>query len=213
MSEYSKLNPLNRFVVGLTGGIGSGKSTAAKHFEKLGAEVINADIIARDSVSSGSHALLKIKQHFGKKIVDKKGNLERSKLREIIFEDTSEKLWLENLLHPIIREKIILDINNASGCYVLLESPLLFETNQYKLVNVVLLIDVPEEMQIIRASQRDKATMNEIKKIINTQMPRSEKIKLSTYIADNTKSEDDLKKQVDYYHRKFSELARNSCNL
>ena len=213
MSEYSKLNPLNRFVVGLTGGIGSGKSTAAKHFEKLGAEVINADVIARDSVSSGSQALLKIKRHFGEKIVDKKGNLERSKLREIIFEDTSEKLWLENLLHPIIREKIILDINNASGCYVLLESPLLFETNQYKLVNVVLLIDVPEEMQIIRASQRDKATMNEIKKIINTQMPRSEKIKLSTYIADNTKSEDDLKKQVDYYHRKFSELARNSCNL
>ena len=94
-----------------------------------------------------------------------------------------------------------------------MESPLLFETNQYKLVNEVLLIDVPEELQVFRASQRDKSTSNEIKKIIKTQMPRSEKIKLSTYIADNTKSEDDLKKQVEYYHKKFSELARNSCNL
>ena len=207
------MNPFNRFVVGLTGGIGSGKSTAAKYFEKLGAKVINADVVARDSVSSGSQALLKIKQHFGEKIVDKKGRLDRSKLREIIFDNTSEKLWIENLLHPIIREKIILDINNASGSYVLLESPLLFETNQYKLVNVVLLIDVPEELQIIRASQRDKTTSNEIKKIIKTQMPRSEKIELSTYIADNTKSEDDLKKQVEYYHKKFIDLARNSCNL
>ena len=207
------MNPFNRFVVGLTGGIGSGKSTAAKYFEKLGAKVINADNVARDSVSSGSQALSKIRQHFGEKIVGKKGKLDRSKLREIIFDDTSEKLWLENLLHPIIREKIILDINNTSGSYVLLESPLLFETNQYKLVNVILLIDVPEELQIIRASQRDKTTNNEIKKIIKTQMPRSEKLKLSTYIADNTKSEDDLKKQVEYYHKKFSELARNSCKL
>ena len=124
------MNPFNRFVVGLTGGIGSGKSTAAKYFEKLGAKVINADVVARDSVSSGSQALLKIRRHFGEKIVDKKGKLDRSKLREIIFDNTSEKLWLENLLHPIIREKIILDINNASECYVLLESPLLFETNQ-----------------------------------------------------------------------------------
>ena len=206
------MNPFNRFVVGLTGGIGSGKSTAAKYFEKLGAKVINADVVARDSVSLGSQALLKIRQHFGEKIVDKKGKLDRSKLREIIFDNTSEKLWLENLLHPIIREKIILDINNASGSYVLLESPLLFETNQYKLVNVVLLIDVPEELQIIRASQRDKSTSNTIKKIIKTQMPRSEKIELSTYIADNAKSVDDLKKQVEYYHKKFSELARNSCN-
>ena len=207
------MNPFNRFVVGLTGGIGSGKSTAAKYFEKLGAKVINADVVARDSVSPGSQALLKIRQHFGEKIVNKNGRLDRSKLREIIFDNTYEKLWLENLLHPIIREKIILDINNTSGSYVLLESPLLFETNQYKLVNVVLLIDVPEELQIIRASQRDKSTSNEIKKIIKTQMPRSEKIELSTYIADNTKSEDDLKKQVEYYHKKFSELARNSCNL
>ena len=206
------MNPFNRFVVGLTGGIGSGKSTAAKYFEKLGAKVINADVVARDSVSPGSQALLKIRQHFGEKIVNKNGRLDRSKLREIIFDNTSEKLWLENLLHPIIREKIILDINNASGSYVLLESPLLFETNQYKLVNVVLLIDVPEELQIIRASQRDKSTSNAIKKIIKTQMPRSEKIELSTYIADNTKSVDDLKKQVEYYHKKFSELARNSCN-
>tara|TARA_A100001015_G_scaffold85295_1_gene94736 strand:+ start:3120 stop:3743 length:624 start_codon:yes stop_codon:yes gene_type:complete len=207
------LNPFNRFVVGLTGGIGSGKSTAAKYFEKLGAKVINADVVARDSVSSGSQALLKIIQHFGEKIVDKKGKLDRSKLREIIFDNSSEKLWLENLLHPIIREKIILDINNASESYVLLESPLLFETNQHKMVNVVLLIDVPEELQVIRASQRDKSTSNEIKKIIKTQMPRSEKIKLSTYVADNTKSEDDLKKQVKYYHKKFSELGRNFCNL
>ncbi len=207
------MNPFNRFVVGLTGGIGSGKSTAAKYFEKLGAKVINADVVARDSVSSGSQALLKIRQHFGEKIVDKKGKLDRSKLREIIFDNTSEKLWLENLLHPIIREKIILDINNTSESYVLLESPLLFETNQYKLVNVVLLIDVPEELQVIRASQRDKSTSNEIKKIIKTQMPRSEKIKLSTYIADNTKSEDDLRNQVEYYHKKFSELGRSFCNL
>ena len=207
------MNPFNRFVVGLTGGIGSGKSTAAKYFEKLGAKVINADVVARDSVSSGSQALLKIRRHFGEKIVDKKGKLDRSKLREIIFDNTSEKLWLENLLHPIIREKIILDINNASESYVLLESPLLFETNQYKLVNVVLLIDVPEELQVIRASHRDKSTSNEIKKIIKTQMPRSEKIKLSTYIADNTKSEDDLKKQVEFYHKKFSELGTNFCNL
>ena len=207
------MNPFNRFVVGLTGGIGSGKSTAAQYFEKLGAKVINADVVARDSVSSGSQALLKIRQHFGEKIVDKKGRLDRSKLREIIFDNTSEKLWLENLLHPIIREKIILDINNTSGSYVLLESPLLFETNQYKLVNVVLLIDVPEELQVLRASQRDKSTSNEIKKILKTQMPRSEKIKLATYIADNTKSEDDLRKQVDYYHKKFIDLARNSWNL
>ena len=147
------MSSFNCFVVGLTGGIGSGKSTASQYFEQLGIQIVNADQVARDCVMPGTSALDEIINHFGKKIIDKNGDLNRSELRKIIFDNESAKMWLEQLLHPIIRDELILRINKAFSVYVILESPLLFETKQDSLTDTTLVIDSPIELQIQRASK------------------------------------------------------------
>ena len=197
----------NRFIVGLTGGIGSGKSTASQYFEQLGIQIVNADQVARDSVIPGTSALNKIIDHFGQEIIDENGNLNRSELRKIIFDNESAKMWLEQLLHPIIRDELILRINNASSVYVILESPLLFETKQDNLTDTTLVIDLPIELQIQRASNRDHASEEDIKKIINSQMKREERIKMATFVIENKNNLNDLKKHVKRLHEKFKKLA------
>ena len=155
----------------------------------------------------GTSALNEIINHFGKKIIDKNGDLNRSELRKIIFDNESAKMWLEQLLHPIIRDELILRINKASSVYVILESPLLFETKQDSLTDTTLVIDSPIELQIKRASKRDQTSEEAIKKIINSQMKREERIKMATFVIENKNNVVDLKKHVKLLHEKFTKLA------
>lgn len=194
-------------IVGLTGGIGSGKSAASALFEKLGTHLVDADVVAREVVEPGRPALASISKQFGSDILDEAGSLNRTKLREIIFSDTNAKRWLEALLHPIIRSEIIRQLAQAESPYAILVSPLLFETDQHTLCSRTLLIDAPEELQIERASKRDSSSIDGIKKIIAVQMPRNEKQKHANDIILNDGSEEHLKHMVDSQHQRYLELS------
>jgi dephospho-CoA kinase len=193
-------------VIGLTGGIGSGKSTVAKEFLKLGIYIVDADKKARDAVALGKPALGEISEHFGSGILAPDGNLDRAKLRSLIFSAHEEKEWLEQLLHPLIRQDIEADLKSATSPYAILESPLLFETNQHQMTDKTLLIDVPIEIQVTRSCQRDNNTETQIRKIIETQMPRTQKQDRADFVLDNTISQSELNNKVGQLHKVFLSL-------
>ncbi len=143
------------FVIGLTGGIGSGKSTVASIFANLGIEVINADQLARDAVEPGSPTLATIAERYGDYILQEDGSLNRSLLREIVFADAREREWLERLTHPLIAQLMKDQLQAVSSPYAILESPLLIETDQKELVDRILVIDIVEETQLQRTLARD----------------------------------------------------------
>ncbi|UTA48881.1 dephospho-CoA kinase [Simiduia sp. 21SJ11W-1] len=194
----------NTPVFGLTGGIGSGKSTAASAFRSHGITVVDADQVAREPVEPGSPALETIEEHFGPSILTASGQLNRPALRQIIFQNPAEKQWLENLLHPIIRALIIERLQAAdAGPYKILESPLLLETDQRTLVSGVILVDVSPELQIARASQRDNNTPAQIEAIVASQMPRDEKLALADYVLTNDGAPSALVEQVARLHTRL----------
>jgi dephospho-CoA kinase len=202
-----------QFTVGLTGGIGSGKSTVAKVFNDLGVRVVDADQASRAVVEPGTEALEAIRNHFsrsaiGADILLSNGQLNRAALREIIFADLQQKKWLEQLLHPLIREWITTQLQTADGePYVILESPLLLETNQHRLVDGVLLVDVPPEIQLERAGQRDGRANSEIQAIIDSQMSREDKCRRADWIFDNSQPIKSLTPRVLELHQTFLNLA------
>lgn len=195
-------------IVGLTGGIGSGKSQASKRFAMHNITIVNADTVAREVVMPGSAALQSIAQHFGNEVIETDGTLNRRKLREIIFETPTEKEWLEALLHPLINAEIRRQLHASTTLYTILESPLLLETNQYELVSRILVVDVSEMMQIERASSRDKSDERQIKAIMETQLSRQERCARAHDIIQNHGSIDELNQQVDKLHKLYSELAQ-----
>lgn len=190
-------------IIGLTGGIGSGKSLVAARFAELGATVVNADTVAREVVVKGETALDAIRAHFGEDIVLPNGELDRRKLREIIFNDPAQKKWLEELLHPIIRLRIVDQLNAAKSAYAILESPLLLETDQHLLTQKIIVVDVDEATQIARASARDGSDVAQIKRIIASQMPSAEKLKKADFVIDNSGSKKATLSQVDELHRRL----------
>lgn len=197
------------FIVGLTGGIGSGKSTVAKAFSSLGIESVDADSASRAVVQPGMPALSHIRDHFNQQnILLPDGQLNRPLLREIIFADAQQKQWLETLLHPLIRDWIIEQLHAAETDYVILESPLLFETDQHQLVDVSLLVDVPTEIQLERASARDDNDRAQIQRIIDAQMSRQEKNNRADFIIDNSSDTKTLTASVLELHRQFLALAK-----
>jgi len=173
------------FIVGLTGGIGSGKSTVAEAFRQLGITTVDADRASRAVVEPGMPALKSIAEQFGSEIIQEDGSLDRAALRTIIFSDPAQKTWLESLLHPLIRQWIVEQLQKATSPYVILESPLLYETDQHQLVDTVLLVDLPVELQIERAGARDGNQSEQIKRIIAAQMPREEKLSRADWVFDN----------------------------
>lgn len=197
-------------IVGLTGGIGSGKSEASKRFAKRGVMVVDADIVAREVVEPGSAPLAQIAAHFGLDILDAAGNLNRSKLREIIFSDPTEKQWLESLLHPIINANIRHQLQNSTSAYSVLTSPILLETQQFQLVDRILVIDTSEQHQLERAGQRDKNNESQIKAIMQTQLSRQERCARATDIIQNHGSIDELDEQVEKLHQLYLELAQSA---
>lgn len=164
-----------RFILGLTGGIGSGKSAASQWFEMQGITVVDADVVAREVVNPGQIALHEIQQAFGDWVLLDNGELDRRALREHIFQSPAARQTLEQITHPRIRSSIIEQLNHASSAYAILVSPLLFESGQSQLTQRTLLIDATEALQVQRASQRDQQNIEQIHRIIASQMSRVEK--------------------------------------
>lgn len=196
-----------RLVIGLTGGIGSGKSAASDMFAQLGIDVVDADVVSREVVEPGTPALAAILDRFGPQLANSDGSLDRKTLRTIIFGDVREKKWLETLLHPLIREQITQQLQSGSSAYTLLVSPLLFETGQNELVDRVLLIDAPESLQLSRTSARDNSSESAVAAIMATQMPRDERLARADDIIVNDRDLDHLQSEVLLLHRKYLDMA------
>jgi len=195
------------YIIGLTGGIGSGKTAASQFFEALGVCVVDADVVAREVVQPGTQALWNIAEHFGESILQIDGTLDRKKLRSVIFSTPSEKVWLEQLLHPIIRKETIRQLKAAHSDYSILVSPLLFETDQHQLTQRTLLIDVPEDIQLERAAKRDDNQKEQIQKIIDSQLSRKTKQQRADDIISNHLSLSSLKLSIEKQHKIYLELA------
>ena len=188
------------FVVGLTGGIGSGKSAASAIFEDLGIDVVDADLASREAVLPGSKALDQIQKKFGNEILLEDQSLNRARLREIIFDNSEDKTWLEQLLHPEIRHIIQSKLENSSSEYVILVSPLLFETDQHEFCNTTILIDSSLNSQVSRTSKRDSVSEDSVKKIISAQMSRDDKLKIAKIVINNDDSLEQLESNVKKVH-------------
>lgn len=198
-----------RFVVGLTGGIGSGKSAAAEEFERLGAAVVDTDAIARELTEAGGAALPHIKSLFGDAFVAASGAMDRKAMRERVFADPAAKRALEALLHPMIREESARRIAKASGPYVVHVVPLLVESPDYRSrVDRVLVVDAPESAQIGRVKARSGLGEQEVSAIMSTQSSRKERLAAADDVIDNSGSLDALQKQVQALHASYLEHAR-----
>ncbi|WP_020412636.1 dephospho-CoA kinase [Microbulbifer variabilis] len=195
------------FRVGLTGGIGSGKSAAAECFRELGIHVVDADWAARVVVQPGKPALEKIAQHFGAGILLENGELNRAQLRSLIFEDTEERAWLEGLLHPLIREEILSSLEQSPSLYAILESPLLIESGQYQLVDRICVVDLPENLQVERATARDNNHEEQIRKIMAAQLGRQERLDKADDVLDNSAGLAELRGQIELLHQKYLQMA------
>lgn len=176
---------MSKLIIGLTGGIGSGKTTVTNAFAKLGVDIIDADIIAREVVALERPALKSIAQHFGKNFLLADGQLNRKLLRQKVFSDEASKQWLNSLLHPLIRTAIINQTKEATSPYCILVAPLLIENQLLKLVDRVLVIDVLEQTQITRTMQRDGNTEEQVKSVMASQIPRNKRLAAADDIIDN----------------------------
>lgn len=200
------------FVLGLTGGIGSGKSAASHWFETQGIVVVDADVVAREVVEPGQLALTQIHQAFGDWVL-LNGELNRRALREHIFKEPAARKTLEAITHPAIRQSIIQQLQAARSAYVVLVSPLLFESNQHELTQRNLLIDASEELQIQRASQRDGQSIEQIRKIIQVQMSRAEKRQRADDIVLNDGHLEHLYAQLEPLHQHYLTLAQQQQSV
>jgi|TARA_B110001469_G_scaffold36644_1_gene36591 dephospho-CoA kinase len=183
-------------IIGLTGGIGSGKSAVSVQLTALGILVVDADQVAREVVLVGSPALNSIAKHFGSQILHETGSLNRAALRQQIFADKAQKQWLEALLHPLIGVAINEQLAAATSLYAVLESPLLLETAQHKITDFVVVVDASETQQRLRACTRDGSSRLQIDAIISSQMPRQQRLDKAHWVLDNQHDLNHLSAQV-----------------
>jgi dephospho-CoA kinase len=194
-------------VIGLTGGIGSGKSAASAIFSRLGIPVIDADEIAHALVAPGEPALAEITGAFGKDILNRAGELDRDALRRRVFADSTERQRLEAILHPRIRQHIFKYINNLHTPYCIVVIPLLVETRQSDLVDRVLVIDIPEATQVSRVAARDSLAREEILAIIDAQTSRHTRLAAADDVIENSGGLDVLESRVHRLHEKYLGIA------
>jgi dephospho-CoA kinase len=197
-------------IIGLTGGIGSGKSATAKYFKDIGVDIIDADYVAKNALIKNSAGYKLFIHKFGNKFLDKKNEIDRSLLRSEVFSKPDKKIELEKIIHPLVSEEILSFINNSRSPYCIVMVPLIFETNSSSNYDRVLVIDCNEEVQISRASLRDNQTVKEIKKIIANQASRKERLSIAHDVILNNSSLENLKKQVINKHNYYMELIKNA---
>jgi len=196
-------------IVGLTGGIGSGKSTVARAFGSLGIGWVDADDVAREVVMPGEPALAAISEHFGNDVLHADGTLNRAPLRSIVFDNPTERKWLESVTHPRVRERILVHLERLQrqSPYVLLVSPLLFESGQDKLVDRTVVVDVPLELQLSRTRARDDVSEAQVHAILAAQLPREERLTKANDVIDNSGDHASMMQQVtqldQHYRNKY----------
>jgi len=196
------------WVLGLTGGIGSGKTAASDYLATKGITIVDADIVAREVVEPQQAAWQAIAERYGNEALLEDQTLNRPWLRQKVFAEPEERKWLESQTHPRIRDSIIQQLQAATSPYAALVSPLLFESGQYQLTQHTLLIDVPVETQVERASQRDQNDEEQIRRIIAAQMSRDDKRAKANDIADNSQDLDHLYQQLDRLHDQYLQQAQ-----
>ncbi|ALS99639.1 dephospho-CoA kinase [Lacimicrobium alkaliphilum] len=199
---------MSHLLVGLTGGIGSGKTQVSDLFAALGVSVIDADILARELVAPGMPALKAIRQKFGDAVLDNNGELNRRQLRERVFSDPEQKAWLDNLLHPLIRHELIKQAREAPSEYAILAVPLLVENQLNKLTDRTLVIDVEPQRQLERVVSRDRVSEQQVRNIISHQASREDRLAVADDVIDNNGEISQLAPQVQKLHEKYLKLAK-----
>ena len=190
-------------IVGLTGGIGSGKSVAGDFFIELGIDVIDADHVSKNILDDNESAKKLFLEHFGEKFIDKNNNVDRALLRDEIFKNEDKKEALESIIHPLVRKEIFNFIENSNSVYKIIMVPLIYETNSQDFYDKIVVVDCKEENQIMRASKRDNKTKNDIINIMKNQASSDERMSIADEVIKNDSSLDDLKKQVIKVHQKL----------
>ena len=191
------------WILGISGGIGSGKTAATDHFQTLGIDVIDADIVAREIVQIGEPVLAAIAEHFGQSVLQADGTLNRAALREIVFADPAQRKALEAITHPAIRQRLHEQCLAAQSPYAILASPLLWESGQASLTQRSLLIDVSEETQLARASQRDGVNEAQIRAIMAAQWSREQRLAAANDVISNEGSVAELQQQINAIHQTY----------
>ena len=195
------------YIIGVTGGIGSGKTAVSDRFAERGITVVDADIASRAVVEPGRPALTAIAEHFGNEVITPEGTLDRALLRQKVFADESERKWLEQLTHPLIRDEIINGLEQAVSPYALLVSPLLVESGQSQLTERILVIDVDEAVQLQRTMTRDDNPEAQVKAIMAAQASRETRLSYADDVIHNSGSLDDLDQQIEQLHQQYLQLA------
>ncbi|WP_333913085.1 dephospho-CoA kinase [Vibrio coralliirubri] len=195
-------------IIGLSGGIASGKTTVANLFnEHFNIDIVDADIVAREVVALGSDGLKQITEHFGESILLDDGTLNRSRLRELIFSDPKEKQWLNDLLHPMIRDKIDSDLSKITSPYGLLVAPLLVENQMQGMADRVLIVDVPAEVQIERTMSRDNVSREQVASILKSQASREQRLAVADDVIKNHTKNQELLPQITDLHQKYLAIS------
>ena len=194
------------WVLGLTGGIGSGKSAVVEEFGRLGVHWVDADHAARWVVEPGRPALASIVERFGETVLAQDGSLNRAALRGLVFRDAAQRKWLEELLHPLIRQEIAEHLARATSPYAIMVSPLLVESGQYRQVDRVLVVDVPEALQVERASRRDQSSEAQVRAILEAQASREERLRHADDVLINDRDRAWLRQEVERLHNFYLTL-------
>jgi dephospho-CoA kinase len=201
----------HRLIIGLTGGIGSGKTAASDFFASKDITVVDADIVAREVVEPGEPAWLAITERYGSDVLQEDQSLNRAWLRQKVFTEPDELKWLESQTHPRIRDRLIQQLRDATSPYAVLVSPLLFESGQSTLVKRTLVIDVPVDTQVKRACSRDTNDEEQIRRIIAAQISREDRCSRADDVADNSGTLAQLHAQLEKLHHAYLTMATSAA--
>lgn len=197
-------------VVGITGGIGSGKTTVTDLFAAQGIQIVDADVVAREIVLPGQPCLQRLQDAFGDEVLAKDGSLNRSWLRDKIFSDSAAKTQVNEIMHPAIRTELLRQLNAADSPYVMLSAPLLVENNLTKLCNRVLVVDVTTQTQRQRTLTRDGVSPEQIDAILAAQASRAERLAAADDVIDNNGPVTALAEQVAHLHQQYLSIATST---
>ena len=203
---------MSTLVVGITGGIGSGKTAVSDEFQRLGITIVDADIASRAVVEPGQPALTEIADHFGPDAINPDGTMNRAEIRKRVFADPAERRWLEQLTHPLIHAYVENALREAESAYAILVNPLLFETGHDRLCHRVLVVDVPVELQVARTMQRDNNEEAQVRAIIAAQTSREDRLARADDVIVNDQDLEHITTEVGRLHEQYLELAATGAN-